>query len=186
MAECTTILSLYQVGMKLAKVVCTVPTLCALQFTEAVVNLKFDEEPKYAAYSCLFEPLCGATPARPILQTDAPKVCACTSNCRLISCRLFGCLQSCGLFQPICGPELSWDPVILVGHSSLTVARSVNSPFLLSMFTYRVVLLFCHLFSKQRVFGQHCSQRGKDRNDGDACSRYLRSCPSNLSSLPQH
>jgi len=47
-----------------------------LQFTEAVVNLKFDEEPKYTAYSDLFEPLCGATPARPILQTDAPKVCA--------------------------------------------------------------------------------------------------------------
>ena len=45
-----------------------------MQFTEAVVNLKFDEEPKYAAYSSLFEPLCGATPARPILQTDAPKV----------------------------------------------------------------------------------------------------------------
>ena len=47
-----------------------------MQFTEAVVNLKFDEEPKYTAYSNLFEPLCGATPARPILQTDAPKVCA--------------------------------------------------------------------------------------------------------------
>lgn len=45
-----------------------------LQFTEAVVNLKFDEEPKYAAYSTLFEPLCGATPARPILQTEVPKV----------------------------------------------------------------------------------------------------------------
>lgn len=46
-----------------------------LQFTEAVVNLKFDEEPKYSAYANLFEPLCGATPARPILQTEAPKVC---------------------------------------------------------------------------------------------------------------
>ena len=45
-----------------------------VQFTEAVVNLKFDEDPKYSAYSSLFEPLCGATPARPILQTDAPKV----------------------------------------------------------------------------------------------------------------
>lgn len=28
-------------------------------FTEAVINLKFDEEPKYGAYSTLFEPLCG-------------------------------------------------------------------------------------------------------------------------------
>lgn len=45
-----------------------------LQFTEAVVNLKFDEEPKYAAYSALFEPLCGTPAARPVLQTDAPKV----------------------------------------------------------------------------------------------------------------
>ena len=59
-------------------VVCSlVLTLCVLQFTEAVVNLKFDEEPKYAAYSSLFESLCGATAARPILQTDAPKVQIC-------------------------------------------------------------------------------------------------------------
>lgn len=51
------------------------PDCCgALQFTEAVVNLKFDEEPKYAAYSALFEPLCGTPAARPVLQTDAPKV----------------------------------------------------------------------------------------------------------------
>ena len=35
------------------------------QFTEAVVNLKFDEEPKYAAYVTLFEPLCGPGPAAP-------------------------------------------------------------------------------------------------------------------------
>lgn len=45
-----------------------------LQFTEAVVNLKFDEEPKYAAYSALFEPLCGAAAGRPVLQTEVPKV----------------------------------------------------------------------------------------------------------------
>lgn len=45
-----------------------------MQFTEAVVNLKFDEDPKYSAYSSLFEPLCGAAPARPILQTEVPKV----------------------------------------------------------------------------------------------------------------
>ena len=42
---------------------------CALapQFTEAVVNLKFDEEPKYAAMMALFEPLCGPHPERPII-----------------------------------------------------------------------------------------------------------------------
>ena len=45
-----------------------------LQFTEAVVNLKFDEEPKYAAYSALFEGLCGAAASRPVLQTEVPKV----------------------------------------------------------------------------------------------------------------
>ena len=37
------------------------------QFTEAVVNLKFDEEPRYSAYVPLFEPLCGPGPQRPIL-----------------------------------------------------------------------------------------------------------------------
>ena len=42
-------------------------------FTEAVINLKFDEEPKYGAYSTLFEPLCGPQgPARPILTDVAP------------------------------------------------------------------------------------------------------------------
>lgn len=41
-------------------------------FAEAVVNLKFDEEPKYSAYMALFEPLCGPSgPMRP-LQTDVP------------------------------------------------------------------------------------------------------------------
>lgn len=44
------------------------------QFAEAVVNLKFDEEPKYAAYSHLFEPLCGPGPARPIILESQPKV----------------------------------------------------------------------------------------------------------------
>lgn len=41
-------------------------------FAEAVINLKFDEEPKYAAYATLFEPLCGPGPARPILTDGAP------------------------------------------------------------------------------------------------------------------
>ena len=43
------------------------------QFAEAVVNLKFDEEPQYAAYSQLFEPLCGAGPSRPIILENQPK-----------------------------------------------------------------------------------------------------------------
>ncbi|KAG7672488.1 hypothetical protein Ndes2526B_g08992 [Nannochloris sp. 'desiccata'] len=42
-------------------------------FTEAVVNLKFDEEPKYAAYMALFEPLCGpAGPTRPLQCESGP------------------------------------------------------------------------------------------------------------------
>ena len=44
------------------------------QFTEAVVNLKFDEEPKYNAYVALFEPLCGPGPQRPILLEDKARV----------------------------------------------------------------------------------------------------------------
>lgn len=48
--------------------------LFVLQFTEAVVNLKFDEEPKYAACMALFEPLCGPQPQRPILTESLAKV----------------------------------------------------------------------------------------------------------------
>ena len=44
------------------------------QFAEAVVNLKFDEEPKYTAYAALFEPLCGPGPSRPILLENVTKV----------------------------------------------------------------------------------------------------------------
>lgn len=45
------------------------------QFTEGVVNLKFDEEPRYEAYMKLFEPLCGpGGPQRPIITEGAPKV----------------------------------------------------------------------------------------------------------------
>lgn len=75
--ECTLVCQNCSCLVDGGEMICGVLTLCALQFTEAVVNLKFDEDPKYAAYSSLFEPLCGATPARPILQTDAPKVCSC-------------------------------------------------------------------------------------------------------------
>ena len=44
------------------------------QFMEAVINLKFDEEPKYGAMSGLFEPLCGAVARRPISTEGAKKV----------------------------------------------------------------------------------------------------------------
>ena len=43
------------------------------QFAEAVVNLKFDEEPKYDAYRALFAALCGPAPARPIVLEELPK-----------------------------------------------------------------------------------------------------------------
>ena len=59
-------------------------TACAcVQFTEAVVNLKFDEEPKYEAYMKLFEPLCGPPPQRPILTEGAAKVLVGGAGARL-------------------------------------------------------------------------------------------------------
>ena len=67
----------------------------ALQFAEAVVNLRFDEDPKYSAYLGLFEPLCGPQPQRPIL-TDSLKVSApavlssgcCAKACRCLPCQV--------------------------------------------------------------------------------------------------
>jgi hypothetical protein len=35
---------------------------------------QFDEDPKYAAYVALFEPLCGPGPQRPILLEDKARV----------------------------------------------------------------------------------------------------------------
>ena len=43
-------------------------------FTEAVLALKFDEEPKYEACIALFEPLLGAVASRPIIIEAAAKV----------------------------------------------------------------------------------------------------------------
>lgn len=38
------------------------------RFTEAVINLKFDDDPKYSSYMALFEPLCGPPgPSRPLM-----------------------------------------------------------------------------------------------------------------------
>ena len=50
-----------------------------MQFAEAVVNLKFDEEPKYQAFMTLFDPLCGPQPHRPILTEGQAKVSCRTS-----------------------------------------------------------------------------------------------------------
>jgi serine/threonine protein kinase len=44
-------------------------------FTECVINTKFDEEPKYAFYRRLFEPLCGPTGlSRPVLTEFASRL----------------------------------------------------------------------------------------------------------------
>lgn len=53
-----------------------------LQFAEAVVNLKFDEEPKYQAFMALFDPLCGPSPQRPILTEGQNKV-RCVAACAM-------------------------------------------------------------------------------------------------------
>ena len=43
------------------------------RFAEAVVNLKFDEEPKYYYYRSLFEPHTGPAVGRPIVLEELPK-----------------------------------------------------------------------------------------------------------------
>jgi hypothetical protein len=57
-----------------AEMLCRYTPPAFRQFTEGVVNQKFDEEPKYEAYMKLFEPLCGPAPQRPILTEGASKV----------------------------------------------------------------------------------------------------------------
>jgi len=47
---------------------------CFRQFTEAVINLKFDEEPKYALYRSWFLNLVGVFPNKPILLDGLEKV----------------------------------------------------------------------------------------------------------------
>lgn len=52
-------------------------------FTESVINIKFDEEPKYAAFRRLFEPLCGTAGVnRPVLTEFAARLAALKSNGR--------------------------------------------------------------------------------------------------------
>lgn len=57
-----------------AEMLCRYTPPAFRQFTEGVVNQKFDEEPRYEAYMKLFEPLCGPGPQRPILTEGANKV----------------------------------------------------------------------------------------------------------------
>jgi len=57
-----------------AEMLCRYTPPAFRQFTEGVVNQKFDEEPKYEAYMKLFEPLCGPAPQRPILTEGATKL----------------------------------------------------------------------------------------------------------------
>lgn len=55
------------------------------RFTEDVVNLKFDEEPAYAAYTALFQPLLGAQ-----------RVSECTKTCRMhVQCRVQYVYNTC-------------------------------------------------------------------------------------------
>ena len=43
------------------------PVQAFRQFTDAVVHLKFDEEPKYDMLAALFEPLIGSGPQRSVI-----------------------------------------------------------------------------------------------------------------------
>lgn len=57
-----------------AELLCRYTPPAFRQFAEAVVNLKFDEEPKYQAFMAIFDPLCGPSPQRPILTEGQTKV----------------------------------------------------------------------------------------------------------------
>ena len=57
-----------------AEALCRYTPQAFRQYMEAVVNLKFAEEPKYGALAALFEPLCGPTSRRPISTEGAQKV----------------------------------------------------------------------------------------------------------------
>jgi len=57
-----------------AEALCRYTPQAFRQYMEAVVNLKFDEEPKYGALAALFEPLCGPTNRRPISTEGAQKI----------------------------------------------------------------------------------------------------------------
>lgn len=57
-----------------AEVLCRFVPHAFKNFMDAVINLKFDEEPKYGAMAQLFEPLCGPVgPGRPLCTDGAQK-----------------------------------------------------------------------------------------------------------------
>ncbi len=58
-----------------AEVLCkyNAPEFC--KFTEAVLEMKFDEDPKYAALIALFEPILAGCVHKPICVDSAIKVC---------------------------------------------------------------------------------------------------------------
>lgn len=57
-----------------AELLCRYTPVPFRMFAEAVVNLKFDEEPKYQSFMAIFDPLCGPNPQRPILTDGQCKV----------------------------------------------------------------------------------------------------------------
>lgn len=57
-----------------AEMLCRYSSPAFKQFMDTVVNLRFDEEPKYGALAKLFEPLCSPPPERPIDTEGATEV----------------------------------------------------------------------------------------------------------------
>ena len=71
-----------------AEVLCkyNAPEFC--KFTEAVLEMKFDEDPKYAALIALFEPILAGCVHKPICVDSAIKVRCCPAAAA-VSCWLF-------------------------------------------------------------------------------------------------
>eukprot|EP00217_Crustomastix_stigmatica_P003297 CAMPEP_0183797840 /NCGR_PEP_ID=MMETSP0803_2-20130417/17234_1 /TAXON_ID=195967 /ORGANISM="Crustomastix stigmata, Strain CCMP3273" /LENGTH=604 /DNA_ID=CAMNT_0026042513 /DNA_START=90 /DNA_END=1904 /DNA_ORIENTATION=- len=63
-----------------AEMLCRPSPVAFRNFMDIVVNLKFDEEPKYGQLAQLLEPLCGPSPNRPINTDGAAKVSAGTKR----------------------------------------------------------------------------------------------------------
>ncbi len=65
------------------------PEFC--KFTEAVLEMKFDEDPKYAALIALFEPILAGCVHKPICVDSAIKVHLISAVALLEEDTLFGC-----------------------------------------------------------------------------------------------
>ena len=63
------------------------PEFC--KFTEAVLEMRFDEEPKYAALISLFEPILAGCVHKPICVDSAIKVKPARRHCSIHSCVAF-------------------------------------------------------------------------------------------------